>query len=46
MRPPDQVNARKGARTRAGVISLQGHEPDTDLNFRSIRIAELPAAGK
>ncbi len=45
-RPPDQVNARKGARTKAGVISLQGHEPDTDLNFRNIRIVELPAVGK
>ena len=45
-RSPDQVNARKGARTKAGVISLQGHEPDTDLNFRNIRIVELPPAGK
>ena len=45
-RPPDQVNARKGARTKAGVISLQGHEPDTDLNFRNIRIVELPPPGK
>ncbi len=46
MRPPDQTNARKGARTKAGVISLQGHEPDTDLNFRNIRIVELPLAAK
>lgn len=45
-RPPDQTNARKGARTKAGVISLQGHEPATDLNFRNIRIGELPAASK
>lgn len=45
-RPPDQENARKGARTKAGVISIQGHDPTTDLNFRNIRIAELPAAGK
>jgi hypothetical protein len=45
-RPPDQTNARKGARTKAGVISLQGHEPDTDLNFRNIRIVELPPADK
>ena len=45
-RPPDQFNARKGARTTAGVISLQGHEPDTDLNFRNIRIAELPTVAK
>ncbi len=45
-RPVDQTNARKGARTRAGVISLQGHDPTTDLDFRNIRIAELPAVGK
>jgi hypothetical protein len=45
-RPSDQTNARKGARTKAGVISLQGHEPATDLNFRNIRIVELPPAGK
>lgn len=45
-RPPDQVNARKGARTKAGVISLQGHDPTTDLNFRNIRIVELPPVGK
>jgi len=46
MRLPDEENARKGARTKAGVISLQGHDPTTDLNFRNIRIVELPAAGK
>ncbi len=45
-RLPDEINARKGARTKAGVISLQGHDPTTDLNFRNIRIAELPPAGK
>jgi hypothetical protein len=35
-------NARKGAKVSKGPISLQGHDPTTDLNFRNIRIAELP----
>jgi hypothetical protein len=35
-------NARKGAKVSKGPISLQGHDPTTDLNFKSIRIAELP----
>lgn len=41
-RPEDQTNARKGARTAAGVLGLQGHDPTTDLNFRNIRIVEIP----
>jgi len=41
-RNPDQTNARRGARTAPGVISLQGHDPSTDLMFRDIQIAELP----
>jgi hypothetical protein len=48
-RPVDETNARAGARTRAGVISIQGHDPTTDLNFRNIRISaypETPAAKK
>jgi hypothetical protein len=35
-------NARKGAKVTAGPISLQGHDPTTDLSFRNIRLAELP----
>jgi hypothetical protein len=35
-------NARKGAKVAKGPISLQGHDPTTDLNFKNIRIAELP----
>ena len=35
-------NARNGCRLEAGPISLQGHDPTTDLSFRNIRIAELP----
>ena len=44
-RSEDQNNARNGARTRAGCIGLQGHDPTTDLSFRNIRIMELPAKG-
>ncbi|MBI4660515.1 MAG: DUF1080 domain-containing protein [Verrucomicrobia bacterium] len=40
-RPPNE-NARQGYRAKAGVLSLQGHDPTTDLSFRNIRIAELP----
>lgn len=34
-------NPRKGLRLDAGYISLQGHDPTTDCEFRSIRIAEI-----
>src|SRR5262249_13107874 len=30
-------NARKGYRADAGVISIQGHDPTTDLSFRNLR---------
>ena len=40
---PHSDNARNGCRLEAGPISLQGHDPTTDLGFRNIRIAELPA---
>lgn len=40
-REPDE-NPRKGQRLKAGHISLQGHDPTTDLQFRSIRIAPAP----
>ncbi len=36
------MNARQQARTAAGVISLQAHDPTTNLDFRNIRIAEFP----
>ncbi|HEV3118417.1 MAG TPA: family 16 glycoside hydrolase, partial [Gemmataceae bacterium] len=35
-------SARKGSKVEKGPISLQGHDPTTDLSFRNIRIAELP----
>lgn len=40
-RPPND-NARNGYRAAGGHISLQGHDPTTNLSFRNIRIAELP----
>jgi hypothetical protein len=39
-------DARRGAKTDAGPISLQGHDPTTDLSFRNLRVAELPKAAK
>ncbi len=42
-RPPNE-NARQGYRAKAGVLSLQGHDPTTDLSFRNIRVAEYPPA--
>lgn len=41
---PAADNARNGYRQAKGPISLQGHDPTTDLSFRNLRIAELPAA--
>lgn len=40
-REPDP-NPRKGLRVEAGHISLQGHDPTTDLSFRNLKIATLP----
>lgn len=37
----DGPNPRAGRYTGPGVISLQGHDPTTDLSFRNIRVAEL-----
>ena len=39
---PLNDNARNGCRLEKGPISLQGHDPTTDLSFRNLRIAELP----
>lgn len=39
-------NARQGLKTGKGVISLQGHDPTTDLLFRNVRIGELPEPKK
>ncbi len=43
-RPPSD-NARKGCKTGKGPISLQGHDPTTNLNFRNLRVADLSGAG-
>jgi hypothetical protein len=37
---PLKDNARNGCRLEKGNISLQGHDPTTDLSFRNLRIAE------
>jgi Domain of Unknown Function (DUF1080) len=39
---PEGMNARKEARLAAGVLSLQAHDPTTNLDFRNIRLAPLP----
>ncbi len=38
---PKSDNARTGCKLEAGHISIQGHDPTTDLSFRNFRIAEL-----
>jgi hypothetical protein len=39
---PNKENPREGRRLQAGHISLQGHDPTTDLDFRSIDLHALP----
>jgi hypothetical protein len=39
-RQPDP-NPRKGLRTEAGHLSIQGHDPTTDILFRNIRIVDM-----
>jgi hypothetical protein len=39
---PENANARNGAKLGAGPLSIQGHDPTTNLSFRNLRIAELP----
>jgi hypothetical protein len=39
-RPRDD-NARKGLRTAAGHLSIQGHDPTTDILFRNLRVLDL-----
>jgi len=36
------TDARKVAVLKAGVLSLQAHDPTTNLDFRNLRIAALP----
>lgn len=37
----DHENARQGRRLGAGHFSLQGHDPGTDVDFRSVEVHEL-----
>jgi hypothetical protein len=37
---PRHENPREGLRMEAGHVSLQGHDPTTDLAFRNLRLAE------
>ena len=39
-------NPRQGYRAAKGPLSIQGHDKTTDLLFKNIRIAELPAEKK
>jgi hypothetical protein len=39
---PEGKNARQEARLAPGTISLQAHDPTTNLDFRNIRVAALP----
>ena len=39
---PANDNPREGLRVAPGHISLQGHDPTTDLAFRRLRLAETP----
>lgn len=41
---PAHENARQGYRAQPGVLSIQGHDPTTDLSFRKLRLAEMPAS--
>ncbi len=38
---PANDNPRQGYRAAKGVLSIQGHDPTTDLLFRNMRITEL-----
>jgi hypothetical protein len=38
----DARSAREGRYLGKGAISLQGHDPTTDLSFRNIQLQELP----
>jgi hypothetical protein len=42
----ESENPRQGYRAAKGPISIQGHDPTTDLLFRNIRLSELPGEKK
>jgi len=39
---PEGANARKEARLTTGTLSLQAHDPTTNLDFKNLSIVELP----
>jgi len=39
---PEGTNARKEARLATGTLSLQAHDPTTNLDFKNLSITELP----
>lgn len=39
---PNNLNPREGKRLEAGHISLQGHDPTTNIDFRDLGIGDLP----
>ena len=39
---PEGTNARKEARLATGTLSLQAHDPTTNLDFKNLSIVELP----
>lgn len=41
-REPDP-NPRRGQRLEGGHLSLQGHDPTTDLSFKNLKIREFPS---
>ena len=43
---PVNANARSGRKLDGGPISIQGHDPTTDLLFRNIRIVEIELPAK
>ena len=38
---PENANARQGFRAKAGVFGIQGHDPTTLIDFRSLRVLKL-----
>jgi hypothetical protein len=41
-RPPNE-NPRRGRRLEAGTVMIQAHDPETRLDFKNLRVVELPA---
>lgn len=43
---PRTDNARKGCYVGKGCITIQGHDPTTNLSFKNIEVADLPSDEK